>query len=277
MLFILEFGDIDTRFTQLQTEKAAADEIISQLSKDKEQFIKLQNEHSKLMNDFENTVKQRDDLNTLCEELTTKNKENESQLEALRIIEIKYRDLYTEHEKLVQNFNSLTTDHQSLCERTSTLTGQLTTKTDECCTLEKENAALEEALLKQEILRRSLHNTIQDLKGTIRVFCRVRPPVLGESEYMQCSLNFIDDNGLEIRRAKEQTPQNSRNAETKAEFSFDHVFAPTCTQQELFEELSLLVQSALDGYNVCIFAYGQTGSGKTYTMQGQDTPEELGK
>lgn len=37
-------------------------------------------------------------------------------------------------------------------------------------------------------------------------------------------------------------------------------------------------QSALDGYNVCIFAYGQTGSGKTYTMEGptQYCPEQTG-
>ena len=29
-----------------------------------------------------------------------------------------------------------------------------------------------------------------------------------------------------------------------------------------------MVQSAIDGFNVCVFAYGQTGSGKTFTIQG---------
>jgi hypothetical protein len=37
--------------------------------------------------------------------------------------------------------------------------------------------------------------------------------------------------------------------------------------------LQYLVQSAVDGFNVCIFAYGQTGSGKTFTIYGsEDNP-----
>jgi len=39
-------------------------------------------------------------------------------------------------------------------------------------------------------------------------------------------------------------------------------------QVEIFEEVSDLVTSALDGHNVTILAYGQTGSGKTHTLLG---------
>ena len=51
-------------------------------------------------------------------------------------------------------------------------------------------------------------------------------------------------------------------------FLFDSVFGPQSTQEQVFEESKRLVQSAIDGFNVCMFAYGQTGSGKTFTIQG---------
>eukprot|EP00439_Symbiodinium_sp_Y106_P035882 s3992_g4.t1 len=40
------------------------------------------------------------------------------------------------------------------------------------------------------------------------------------------------------------------------DFEFDHVFRPAASQGEVFEEVALLVQSALDGYRVAILAYG---------------------
>ena len=58
-------------------------------------------------------------------------------------------------------------------------------------------------------------------------------------------------------------------------FNFDHVFSMNSTQGDVYSNVEDLVQSALDGYRVCIFSYGQTGSGKTHTMTGDSSDEGI--
>ncbi|XP_006133797.2 kinesin-like protein KIFC1 isoform X1 [Pelodiscus sinensis] len=143
-------------------------------------------------------------------------------------------------------------------------------------------AQQEERLHQLEMERRRLHNLVQELKGNIRVFCRVRPLLAWEKE-RQKGLEHLhfpvqDNKALVLSKVEESHIGRDRKGDVKYDFSFDRVFSPACSQEEVFEEIALLVQSALDGYHVCIFAYGQTGSGKTYTMEGPDdmNPETVG-
>ncbi|XP_072703941.1 kinesin-like protein KIFC1 [Ciconia boyciana] len=167
--------------------------------------------------------------------------------------------------------------------------GTLRQRAAEAAELRAEAAAREERLGRQEerlhgleMERRRLHNLVQELKGNIRVFCRVRP-VLPEEEERQKGLKLLhfpphDDKALVLSRPEESHVGRERRGDVRYDFSFDRVFPPPASQREIFEEIALLVQSALDGYHVCIFAYGQTGSGKTYTMEGPDVldPETRG-
>ena len=54
--------------------------------------------------------------------------------------------------------------------------------------------------------------------------------------------------------------------ESSHTFKYDRVFGHQAGQEEVFQEVSDFVQSALDGYTCVLFSYGQTGSGKTHTM-----------
>jgi len=106
--------------------------------------------------------------------------------------------------------------------------------------------------------RKRLHNIIEDMKGKIRVFARARP--MSEKEIKEGNHNactFQDEMSMTVE---------TKNGPKR--YNFDNCFGPDSTQEEVFEESVSLVQSAIDGFNVCCFAYGQTGSGKTYTIQG---------
>ena len=136
----------------------------------------------------------------------------------------------------------------------------------------------------QDAERRKLHNTIQELRGNVRVFARVRPFLPHELEapranddeaWLRC-----DPDGCSIHAMARLFDSNHEDSKTDLEvthsFTYDRTFGVQDDQAAVFAEVSEFVQSALDGYNVCLFSYGQTGSGKTYTMTGEVSSAERG-
>ncbi|XP_024964619.1 kinesin-like protein KIN-14L [Cynara cardunculus var. scolymus] len=117
---------------------------------------------------------------------------------------------------------------------------------------------------------RTLYNMVQDLKGNIRVYCRIRPAFRADTKNV---IDFIGEDGSLV-----VLDPSKPNKDGKKLFQFNRIFGPTATQEEVFADTQPLIRSVMDGYNVCIFAYGQTGSGKTHTMCGPSgaSRKELG-
>ncbi|XP_066396625.1 kinesin-like protein KIN-14N isoform X2 [Miscanthus floridulus] len=126
--------------------------------------------------------------------------------------------------------------------------------------LESALSRLEEAeqtILDGEKLRKKLHNTILELKGNIRVFCRVRPLLPNESgavSYPKSGENL--GRGIELLH----------NAQGYS-FTFDKVFDHSASQEHVFIEISQLVQSALDGYKIFQASQALNSQGWRYKMQ----------
>lgn len=171
----------------------------------------------------------------------------------------------------------------------------------EAVRLEKEQHAEKYAWLDMERCR--LQEEIHNLKGNIRVFCRVRPQLPSEREaggpapstgaghalvrrpgadaadatFLPFEFPDAHRKGAELTVVKPPAPGVDgvlRKAEPQ-KFSFDRVFAPSASQEDIFAEVQGLVNSVADGRRVSIFAYGATGSGKTHTMVGSESTPGL--
>lgn len=104
------------------------------------------------------------------------------------------------------------------------------------------------------------------------MFARVRPFNLNDGVELSSAAPIVCPSQRgQFMTITSPDKKNGGGSERTEEFhfSFDKNFGTAASQEEVFAEVSEFVQSALDGYNVCLFSYGQTGSGKTYTMQGR--------
>lgn len=123
-------------------------------------------------------------------------------------------------------------------------------------------------------------------RGDFRVMIRIRPPLPKEltSDRFVYAMELTDSKRgitlFETERSRLDEPvSHDSDADSsssskvpggcKHNFTFDYVFGPQATQEEVYNISSRdLILSTLDGYNSTIVMYGQTGAGKTYTMEG---------
>jgi hypothetical protein len=118
------------------------------------------------------------------------------------------------------------------------------------------NERLHRLLQMETDKRKVLHNKLEDMKGRIRVYVRIRPISEAETKRgFKCALSK-DENKVNII-----SPDDSNESRF---WDFDRVFggntAEGNNQAVIFQDTSYLMTSVVDGYNVCIVAYGQTGT-----------------
>ncbi|KAG6962851.1 hypothetical protein JG687_00006912 [Phytophthora cactorum] len=125
----------------------------------------------------------------------------------------------------------------------------------------KLSAALEMKIADREAISRKLHNTVQELRGNVRIHVRLRL--------------FLPSDGAELMPENPQSVMKfdtfaymiTTNVGSPHTFKFDKIYSQFDSQEFVFQDVSDFIQSAVNGYNVCIFAHSQAVSGKTHTMQ----------
>lgn len=101
------------------------------------------------------------------------------------------------------------------------------------CQVEQDLVNTSDQLFVMNKERMQLNNMMLELRGNIRVFVRVRPPMNTETEDL-CIFKCVDDSSLLIfdnepsARGREQPQHN---------FTFDKVFDPSTSQEEIFDNL----------------------------------------
>lgn len=129
-------------------------------------------------------------------------------------------------------------------------------------------------MLMSAAVPRKIKDDVEADAENVSVYIRVRP--LNKKEKIENVKNVIHlDSSENVLTLIKPNGCNEKTEKAKT-FKFDHIFAETTTQIDIYRRAALpIVDKVLNGYNGTIFAYGQTGTGKTYTMSGYQKSDEL--
>jgi len=144
----------------------------------------------------------------------------------------------------------------------TTITGEHTETSRKQKEAEERAIEFEKQWVSESKLRKELHNTLEEMVGNLRVYCRIRPASAKEKDGMMSV--EVKGSDMVIVRDHEADRKDDKK------YTFTQVYSDKSTQEDVFRDCESLMTSVLDGFNVCIFAYGQSGTGKTFTMNGNE-------
>ncbi|KAK1699239.1 hypothetical protein QYE76_015936 [Lolium multiflorum] len=253
---------------RLVKEKENAENMIAGLKEEMEEMNRL---HEQQLGQFEVKTKQMEDqLTSTVKEFELHVVQSNRKIEEIETASKLKSQLWNKKENIFQNYmNSQQLNVKSLTISSRSIKNDLNVFQmkwkDEMSNLGSNLKCLVDAAENyHKVLaeNQKLFNEMQELKGNIRVYCRVRPFLPGQDK-KSTTIDYIGESGdLLISNPSKQGKDGHRM------FKFNKVFSSFASQAEVFSDIQPLIRSVLDGFNVCIFAYGQTGSGKTYTMSG---------
>lgn len=256
----------EERIAQLETENAMLYLKLAQLHGTVQS---VRQENSSLNDQVESEQTFRKDVSDKASILQRELETIRSDLQSVQSIAV---DIPEQFDRYTSQANKVMQRHRQVFQSQSS---NMTSLQSQVTSMELALQEITERHAKEKKRRQELHNILMELRGNIRVHCRIRPLMefdcgnedqgsLGKSgTRSEIVVHFVDDENVCCRTAKHNKV-----------FEFERVFGPTETQNGVFDEVQPMLTSLLDGYNICIMAYGQTGSGKTHTMLGSHKNED---
>lgn len=255
MLTVIEMEKMRDRMQQIEREQlearkrqATTDELNTAKSQHADQLLILEQQ-------------QKDRVDELESQITNLERIRKALEEELNMEKTHSKKLKSELAKYTNNSMALETDVKVIKQALSDAEYKLSkakesgaTREDEIMVMQNRLREMEDDLRAGESLRKRLHNTIQELKGNVRVFARVRPKLQRDHTDQVARFVYPDglnrDGGKQITLESSTTTAEGKSRDQSYNFSFDRVFGPLSLQDEIFSEIEQLTQSVLDGYNV---------------------------
>ncbi|KAG0096911.1 kinesin-like nuclear fusion protein, partial [Podila epicladia] len=233
--------------------------------------------------------------------------------------------LQREKETLESKLRDVSTEYGAQTSENSKLRSTIATQSSECLTFDSENRAIKskiertESVINQrestiaglercvhdmeslcdglnrkikvdELTRTKLYSTITDLRGNVKVFCRVLP-FSNTATLKEANIRYPDFEEREIEIVKDprtaitldkgpitkvamaplksvKLTGSSPYADQRVfPFQFDHVFQPQCTHEQVYNHIVPTVEHAFTGSPVTILGYGLPQSDKSFTLE----------